>query len=177
MKKLLVLILCSFSALVFADMPIFMQDYDLDNFAHCEGLYLDGVTYSFTVADAPSLDCGAPLGGPGDTNNITFPNIEGTSSGVLHLVFDVPTTKFGFGVAMSNYYGSEAQSVIVNLYRPGAGLLRDEIFLDTTPDPYWTGGRYDYNGPAVKTVTIYFNTLGARFAFDNAYYFRPKGRM
>ena len=176
MKKTLLVILFSFSASVFAAMPIFTQTYDLDEFVYCEGLYLDGMTYSFTVSGIPNLDCGAPLGGPGNTNNITFPNVEGTTSGILHLTFDVPTTKFGFGVAMSAG-GNQTEAVTVNLYRPGAGLLRDTIFLDTTPDPNFSGGRYDYNGPAVKTVTIEFNVAGTRFALDNVYYFRPPGQM
>ena len=176
MKKTLLVILFSFSASIFAAMPIFMQTYDLDEFVYCEGLYLDGMTYSFTVSGIPDLDCGAPRGGPGNTNNVNDPSIEGTTSGILHLTFDVPTTKFGFGVAMSTF-GNLTEAVTVNLYRPGAGLLRDTIFLDTTPDPDFTGGRYDYNGPAVKTVTIEFNVAGTRFALDNVYYFRPPGQM
>ena len=177
MKRLLVAFMLAFSATAVADMPIYTQTFDLPGYVACEGLYLDGVNYSFTVAGIPDLDCGAPLGRPGNTNNITFPNIEGTSSGILHLTFDVPTTKFGFGVAMSYMGGSETGSVIVNLYRPGFGILRDTIFLDTTPDPNWTGGRYDYDGPAVKTVTIQFSTIGSRFAVDEIYYFMPPGRM
>jgi hypothetical protein len=176
MQKILLVMLFSFSASIFAAMPIFTQTYDLDEFVYCEGLYLDGMSYSFTVSGIPDMDCGAPLGGPGNTNNITFPNIEGTTSGILHLTFDVPTTKFGFGVAMSAS-GNFDESVTVNLFRPGAGLLRDTIFLDTTPDPNFTGGRYDYNGPAVKTVTIQFSRVGGRFALDNVYYFRPPGQM
>ena len=176
MRNALLTILLVFSASVSADMPIFTQTYDLDSFEYCEGLYLDGLTYSFTVSGIPNLDCGAPLGGPGNTNNITLPNIEGTTSGILHFTFDVPTTKFGFGVAMSAG-GNLTESVTINLYRPGAGLLRDTIFLDTTPDPTFSGGRYDYDGPAVKTVTIEFNVANTRFALDNVYYFRPPGQM
>jgi len=177
MKRALFAILFALSASVSADMPIFTQTYDLGAFEFCEGLYLDGVTYSFTVAGIPNVDCGAPLGGPGDTNNVDGPIIEGTSDGILHLTFDVPTTKFGFGVAMAIDEASITNAVTVSLYRPGAGILRETIFLDTTPDPFFTGGRYDYDGPAVKTVTIEFNPTGTRMALDNVSYFRPPGQM
>jgi hypothetical protein len=80
MKKTLLVILFSFSASIFAAMPIFTQTYDLDEFVYCEGLYLDGMTYSFTVSGIPNLDCGAPRGGPGNTNNVNDPSIEGTTS-------------------------------------------------------------------------------------------------
>jgi hypothetical protein len=142
----------------------------------CEGLFLNGVTYSFTIAGVPSLDCSAgTFVGPGVTNNIQAPNIEGSAAGVLHLAFDVPTTEFGFGVAQ-NTFGSP-QSVVIDLYRPGVGLLREEIALTTTNDPGFVGGRYDYAGPAVKTVTIRFSAGPyTRFAVDNVNYFRPPGQ-
>jgi hypothetical protein len=159
--------------------PIFTQTYNLPAPVRCEGLDRDGVTYSFTVGGAPSLDCLAgTFAGPGITNNMSFPNIEGTSAGVLHLTFDVPTTDFGFGVARSiTGPPSLTDSVIIDLFRPGAGLLREELLLDPTPDPNFVGGRFDYEGPAVKTVTIAFRTPPVtRFAIDNVTYFRPPGQ-
>ena len=159
-----------------ADMPIFNETYDIDP-AACEGLQLDGVTYSFTVGGAPSLDCVAGTYiGPGSSNNINMPNVEGTSAGVLHLRFDVPTTKFGFGVAQNTFASPQVQSVIVDLYRPGVGLLREEIALDATSDPNFIGTRYDYDGPAVRTVTIRHSGAFTRFAIDNVTYFRPPGK-
>src|SRR5262245_2295787 len=142
----------------------------------CEGLDLAGVSYSFTVAGAPDLDCVAgTFIGPGFTNNIQAPNIEGTAAGVLHLTFDVPTVEFGFGVAQSTF--ASPQSVIVDLFRPGAGLIREEVPLATTNDPNFVGVRYEYSGPAIKTATIRF-PVGpfTRFALDNLTYFRPPGR-
>ena len=175
MKLALLAILFAFSASVSAAMPIYIQTYDID-LASCEGLYVDGVSYTFTVGGAPSGDCDAgTFIGPGVTNNISSPNIEGTSAGVLHLTFDVPTTKFGFGVAQSTFGGP--QTVIINLYRPGVGLLREQVPLDITNDPGFVGGRYDYDGPAIKTVTIQFNATSPRFALDNVSYFSPPGRM
>ena len=145
---------------------------------NCEGLDLDGVLYSFTVDGSPSLECLVD-GGP-STNNIQPPNIQGPAPSVLHLNFDVPTTEFGFGVAQNT--NVSPQSVIVDLFRPGAGLLREEVPLITTNDPFFVGGRYDYHGPAVKTVTISFRNgapspgIPGRFVIDNVSYFRPPGQ-
>jgi hypothetical protein len=157
-----------------AEMDIVTQTFDIPP-AYCEGLGVAGVTYSFTVAGTPNLDCVAgTFAGPGISNNLHYPNIEGTAAGVLHLTFDVPTTKFGFGVAQNTL--ASPRSVIVDLYRPGVGLLREEIPLATTNDPRFVGARSDYDGPAVKTVTI---RLAAgpysRIAVDNVTYFRPPG--
>jgi hypothetical protein len=159
-----------------AEKPIFTETYDVDP-VPCEGLELDGIAYSFTVAGAPNLDCTAgTFAGPGVTNNINAPNIEGTAVGVLHLTFDVPTTVFGFGVAKLASL-PQAESVIVDLFRPGAGILREEVAVDTTNDPLFVGGRYDYDGPAVKTVTIHHSGSFSRFALDNVTYFRPPGQI
>ena len=161
----------------FADKNIFTETYEIAPVA-CEGLDLDEVAYSFTVAGAPSPDCVAGTNvGPGLTNNIDAPNIEGTAAGVLHMTFDVPTTEFGFGVAQSTINSPQVMSVIINLNRPGVGLLREEVELDTTSNPFFVGGRYDYSGPAIKTVTIQFSGLFQRFALDNVDYFRPPGRI
>jgi hypothetical protein len=68
--------------------------------------------------------------------------------------------------------------VIVNLYRPGAGLLRQELFLTATNDPGFVGGHFDYDGPAVKSVTIQFASGPySRLALDNLSYFRPPGQQ
>lgn len=50
------------------------------------------------------------------------------------------------------------------------------VSLDSQSDPTYVGGRYDYDGPAVKEVTIEFADPSLRFALDNVTYFRPFGR-
>ncbi|HEY2019453.1 MAG TPA: hypothetical protein VGH38_38360 [Bryobacteraceae bacterium] len=144
----------------------------------CEGLALDDVLYGFTVGGAPSLDCTVgTVAGPGNTNDIHPPNIEGTAAGVLHLTFDQPTTDVSFGVALSTPVSPQTNSVIVNLYRPGAGLLRQELFLTTTSDPLFVGGRFVYSGPIVKSVTIQFSGPYTRFVLDDLSYFRAPGHV
>ena len=162
-----------------ADKNIFIETYDNLPGTPCEGLALNDVSYSFTVAGAPSQDCTAgTMVGPGQTSDIQPPNIEGTAAGVLHLRFDVPTTEFGFGVALSTTNSPQPNSVIINLYRPGAGLLRQEIELTATSDPHFVGGHFDYSGPAVRTATIQFanGSSFSRFVVDNVSYFRPPNK-
>ncbi len=70
--------------------PVFTETYNVSP-VECDGLTLDGVTYSFTVAGSPSADCKAgTLVGPGTSDSISPPNIEGTAAGVLHLNFINP---------------------------------------------------------------------------------------
>jgi len=163
------------SSACFAEKNIVTETYDTGHFP-CDGTSLTGINYGFLMGAAPNADCAiGTTSGPSETYNIAEPNIEGHSTGVLHLSFDVPTTDFGFGVAQ-NVTTSFNQSVIIHLNRPGVGLLREMVDLTTTVDPFFVGARYDYHGPAIKTVTVSFSNLGGRFAIDNVTYFRPPGR-
>jgi hypothetical protein len=148
--------------------PLFVQTFDFANVA-CNGLTVAGVTYSFTVGGVPNADCRAgTLAGPGVTNNVQAPNMEGNSAGVLRLEFRSPTGRFGFGVAQSTT--SLPQIVTVDLSGPGIGTRREELVLNATRDPTFVGGRFEYDGPAVTEVTIQFSTV-TRFATDNVTYF------
>ncbi len=156
-----------------AKKPIFTEEFNIELVA-CEGLELDGVTYSFTVAGVPDINCNAGSGCP-TTNNILPPCVQYGTPGVLHLRFDRPTTVFGFGVAQLSFE-TNVQSVIVDLFRPGSGMLREEVFLDTSVAPTFSGARYDYQGPAVRSVSI---RISEEFSFpvaiDNITYFRSPG--
>lgn len=148
--------------------PLFVETYNI-SMAPCDGLELHGVTYAYTVADVPSTACNAGTNaGPGVTNNIQAPNIEGSAAGVLRLRFKVPTGTFGFGVAQNT--GIVPQIVTVDLFRPGIGELREELTLTETRDPTFVGGRFEYEGPAVSEVTIRFTSPATRFAIDNVTY-------
>ena len=147
--------------------PLFVQTFDFPNVA-CNGLTVAGVTYSFTINGAPGTDCRAgTTAGPGVTNNIQAPNIEGNGAGVLRLEFTSPTRRFGFGVAQST--AILPQTVTVDLFGPGSSALRRELVLNATRDPTFVGGRFDYDGPAVTEVTIRFSAL-TRFVVDNVTY-------
>jgi hypothetical protein len=151
----------------------FVQTFNT-SLAPCNGLELDGVTYAFTVAAVPSPDCAAGTAtGPGVTNNIQAPNLEGNAAGVLSLTFATPTSIFGFGVAQSTLTSPQPQSVLVDLFSPGVGTLRDELTLTTTGDPVVVGGRFDYNGPAVTSATIRFSGPFLRFVLDGMTYQLP----
>ena len=162
-----------------AEKNIFTETYDLAQPQPCEGLDWDGVSYSFSIGGAPSADCTAGTTiGPGNTNDIQTPNIEGNAAGALHLRFDVPTTQFSLGVALSTSTSPQQDSVIIDLYRPGAGLLSQEVQLTATSDPGFVGSHFNYDGPAIRTATIRFANGHAfsRFALDNVSYFRSPGQ-
>ena len=102
----------------------------------------------------------------------------GDACGVLTLLFDVPTTVFGFGVLQDSEASSG--SVMVETFRPGFGWVRDDVTLETAPDPQYLGGRYTYEGEgAIKMAEISFSDCATRprFLLDNIEYFRhPKGK-
>src|SRR5215472_958323 len=78
---------------ILADKNIFTETYDINQPQPCEGLNLDGVAYTFTIGGSPSADCTAgTMTGPGNTNDIHTPSIEGNAAGVLHLRNDTATT-------------------------------------------------------------------------------------
>jgi hypothetical protein len=150
----------------------FVQTFNVPS-APCDGLELDGVTYGFTIGGTASTDCTVGTVGPGVSNNIQAPNIEGNATGVLALAFANPTSTFGFGVAQSTSASPQPQSVIVDLFSPGVGTLRQELLLTTTADPTFVGGRFDYDGPAVQSATIRFSGAFLRFVIDGVTYRLP----
>lgn len=89
------------------------------------------------------------------------------------MTFATPTSIFGFGVAQSTLTSPQPQSVLVDLFSPGVGTLRDELTLTTTGDPVVVGGRFDYNGPAVTSATIRFSGPFLRFVLDGVTYQLP----
>ena len=155
--------------------PTFTQEFNVES-APCEGLALDGVGYSFSVGDVPDLGCTVGQAGP-TTDNVQPPLIQFGRGGVLRLRFAVPTTTFGFGIAQLADR-PELDSVIVDLFSPGVGVLRERLTLDNDVDPDFIGGRFEYEGPAVRTATIRIagQADGRPVALDNVTYARPGGR-
>jgi hypothetical protein len=152
----------------------FVQTFNISNVA-CDGLDLDGVQYRFAIGGSPSGDCRAgSLNGPTMvTNNIQAPHIEGNALGVLGLIFDAPTSEFAFGIATNTTVSPQPQSVIVDLFSPGAGTFRQELTLTTTRDVNFVGGHFEYRGPAIKSASIRFSGTFARFLVDAVTYQRP----
>jgi len=179
-RNTLSLLVLAFSVALASDalakQPIFTQTFDDIEPGPCDGLELDGVTYNAFPTGDPDRDCNAGVETP-TTNNIQSPGIQSDGDRVLNLTFDSPTTVFGFGVAQLDS-ATNLQSVVVELYRPGKGMLRQVVFLDTSIDPEFSGARYDYTGPAVKSVTIKTNDAFSfpRIAIDNiTYSYNDKG--
>ena len=152
----------------FAARPVVTETYNIPEH-ECNGLRLEGVSYSFTTGGTPSSDCQAgTFTGPFSTNHLSAPNIEGNAAGVLTLSFAVPTTIVRFGFALDT--GTpQAEGVTVRLYAPGRGVLRKAASSSATNDPSFVGGEFEYAGAAIRSVTIAF--AGApRFALDNLVY-------
>ena len=154
--------------------PTFTQEFNIET-VPCQGLAVDGARYAYR-AGAQSVFCEAGAAGP-TTNNILPPALLFGAGGVLQIRFDVPTTSFGFGVAQLSDQPLP-QSVVVDLFRPGGGKLRKRKLLDNFPDPDFTGGRFEYHGPAISAVTIRIadDVSGRPVAIDNVTYARPRGR-
>ena len=130
-----------------------------------DGGTFGGVLHAFSVGGAPSLDA-IINGGPGNTNNITFANIEGNALGVLSLSFALSQVEIGFGYALLS--GTPGLSgVTVELFDALDASLGSLSFVGF-PDPGFIGG---FAGVASSIpflrAEVSFNAAPSRFAFDN----------
>jgi hypothetical protein len=174
MKKLNIALIATFlltismAAPVTAGKPLSVLTMDEIPNQPIDGLRYGGVTFSFHVNGIPSTDAHYHAFGPLQLLYLDDPSIEGTASGTVVIEFDKPTTVIEFGVAL-NVWRHLRDAVIIKLYRPGVGLLRETIDLDAHPEIFWAEALYQYFGPAVKTVEISFRTdlFNPRFALDN----------
>jgi len=131
-----------------------------------------GVQFGFTVAGAPNLDARYRSGGPGSTTFVQDPSIEGTTAGVLSIIFPAPTPIVKFGVARS-IGGTIPNGAAVELFNAANASL-GVTNLPMTPLPNFAEAQFNYSGAAVKRMTVDFtvSTTSPRFAFDNLV-FRP----
>jgi hypothetical protein len=145
------------------------------------GLSFRGVTFGFEVAGAGSTDARYNGGGPSAATVAEVPCLEGNAAGELTLRFDKPTNILRFGVVLSRE-GTFTPGFSVELFSPG-GRSRGITDVKTTPTPVsrfgWSEGKFDYQGAAVGTAVITFNSsfdpeFGSRFALDNLTFKRIK---
>jgi hypothetical protein len=126
---------------------------------------INGVHFSFTTNGVPSTDAVID-GGPGATNNLTTPVVEGTTAGVLSLSFASPETRFGFGYAVHTF-APLPDATTVRLFDASNNLV-GVVSANGSPDPIITGGFLGVMSdvPFVR-ADVTFNQAGQRFAFDN----------
>jgi hypothetical protein len=127
-----------------------------------------GVQFGFTVSGVTSLDATYASGGPGSTTFVQDPSIEGTSDGVLSIIFPQPTPTIRFGVARS-ISTSLANGATVQLFN-ASNVLLGTTNLPMNPMPMFAEAQFTYSGAAAKRMTVGFPggaASAARFAFDN----------
>ena len=167
-RAIIILITLIISAVpVFAEMPLDTLSFDEIAFQPVNGLNYGGVAFAFEIANLPSADANYNSSGPGQVEYVQDPSLEGNAAGVLTIIFDQPTTRISFGVAVSCHNCTLDDSVSVGVYRPGKGTLRTTVAMDTIPEVSWSEGWFEYEGPAVKTITVAFQGPFMRFALDN----------
>jgi hypothetical protein len=137
--------------------------------APIDGQTFNGVTFHFTVNGVPSnkaiLDTG-----PGNTNNITIANIEGSpnAGAVLSLSFPTPQTTLGYGYAISTTR-PVTDATTVQLFDANNNLV-GTLSANGIPDPFFTGGFLGVESsiPFVRAdVTFSGANDVPAFAFDN----------
>lgn len=133
-------------------------------------LYVNGVTFEYdTLGAVAAVDFGDIC--PGGQDGITYLQgkcLTGQTAGQLILTFDKPTTLIEFGFALATIE-PVTDAVIVDLYSPGLGKLRETIIASATPLPLTAEGLFSYSGPAVNRVVINFaeGPGFASFSLDN----------
>jgi hypothetical protein len=138
--------------------------------APIDGQTFNGVTFHFTVGGLPSNNATLDTG-PGNTNNITVANIEGSpnAGAVLSLSFPTPQTRLGYGYAI-NANGSVADATTVRLFDASNHLV-GTLSASGDSDPIFTGGFLGVQSdvPFVR-ADVTFNSVGGfaeAFAFDD----------
>jgi hypothetical protein len=137
-----------------------------------------GVQFGFTVGGVPNTDARYASGGPGSTTFVQDPSIEGTTAGVLAIIFPSPTPIVRFGVARltGETIANGAAVQLFNAANVSLGITN----LPMTAMPTFAEAQFAYSGTAVKRMTVDFTvspvSTSPRFAFDNLVFRVPEPR-
>jgi hypothetical protein len=173
----LAVLLCTASQTSLAQIVTLTMD-DLP-FQPVDGLvHPAGVTFGFTVGGVPDLDANYNSGGPGAITFVQDPSIEGTTSGVLELIFATPTPILEFGAARSTV-APLPLGALVELFDASNTPIGAPIPVAMAPLVGFTEGSFVYAGVPVARATVDFTatdpvTGGERFAFDNLTFLVPE---
>jgi hypothetical protein len=126
-----------------------------------------GARFDFKINGVDSFDATYGGFGPGTTNFVEDPSIEGNTSGVLTVSFAQPTTVVRFGVAALS-----GGPVTVRVYNPG-GHLKRTVVLQTQSLGSFPEAQFAYQGGAVGKIAVSFGITDSRFAFDNLRFRAP----
>ena len=135
----------------------------VQTFVPVDGMVFGGVLLNFSVGGVAHLDAVIDSG-PGNTNNITVANIEGTAAGVLEFLFAGPQHRMGYGFALSG----PSTTTTVELFDAGNVSL-GTLSVVGAPDPGFNGGFLGVQSMIafVRAEVSFSAVQGERFAFDN----------
>jgi hypothetical protein len=141
----------------------------IQTFQAIDGLTIGGVTFGFTIGGVPSFQAGID-GGPGNTNNVTIANVEGSTLGVLSLLFPTQVQRVGYGFALSTTT-TVTNATTVQLFDALNNSL-GSLSFNGSPDPLFTGGFAGVGNdvPFSRAEVTFASGLETRFAFDNLQY-------
>jgi len=132
------------------------------------GLVVRGITFNYLLGGIPTNRQLVIDGGPGNTNNITEPNIvsSGDNSGMLTLALPAPVTAIGYGYAILSG-DNLPNATAISLFDNSAAL--GSLSYAATGDPTFAGG---FAGIAstipFNRVVLTFDSVDApAFAVDN----------
>lgn len=134
------------------------------------GLTVSGVTFQVNVAGVPTNGSVIIDGGPGVTNNITFPNIVsiGNPTAITLTAFlPVASTQFGYGYALLDF-DSTPNATTIQLFSGPTSL--GSLSYTATPDPRFSGGFAGVSStiPFDRVVlTFALAPIAEGFAIDN----------
>lgn len=132
-----------------------------------DGLWMEGVRFSYQQGGLPSLDAGVPTYVVGELLHVQDPVLEGSSDGVLMLSFDAPVTDVSFGIALQSE-SSLTDAVWVQAHL--GGTLQDQRWLTLLPEVVFSEARYEFLGLNIDHLQVSFAMPGSRFVFDNLSY-------
>jgi hypothetical protein len=133
-----------------------------------DGLHVADVSFAFSVDGLSSQDASFNAYGVGDLAYVSDPSIEGSTSGVLSVQFDMPVSQISFGVALqSEYTLTDAVSVTL---RASDHHIISTNWLSTTPVFVFSEGLFEYVGSDISSMDITFSIPAIRFALDQLSY-------
>jgi hypothetical protein len=138
-----------------------------------DGAVIKGVTFDYKIGGVDSTAAGIGLStGPGATNNLSPPLLEGPAFGILAMDFAEPVVALEFGFALSNTI-STPSALTVQLFDE-SNVLVETITVAGAPDPTFTGGKFSYSGDAISRAVVDFNeSIAGAFALDNVVFSTP----
>jgi hypothetical protein len=136
----------------------------LADFTEVNGLNVGGIVFNYSLGNGQVIIDG----GPGDTNNISQPNIVsvGNQAGILTLTFPSSISMFGYGYAVLTTI-PVLNATTIALFDGATNV--GSLSYNGVPDPVFTGGFAGIESTIpFNRAEVIFNSIAApAFALDN----------